>query len=135
MVTFVIHHGVKLRSSGAQLVPFQRYSTEREDEIEELRGYGEKFKLCTEVVPEKPKETPKPAEDVAPADPAEDLALMKGIVGKATATKLAALEIVTQSGLKAALADAEKKAKVTEAVGEKVVEKMDAFFSKGSDAK
>src|SRR4051812_30100704 len=98
MVSFEIHQGVKLNSTGKQLLPFTRYATDKEDEIKELRGLQEKFKLCTEFIPKEPEKKGKgktadagdQTATVAAAntvDSTDDISLVNG-VGAATENKL-----------------------------------------------
>lgn len=126
MVRFDILHGIRL-TGGKKLAPLSAYVTDDETELAELRKLEQSDGACKEFKPEPPKMGDDAA--VAPTDPAEDLALMKGIANKTVVAKLAEMDISTQSGLKAALVDKEKKAKLTEVLGEKAVEKMDAFFA------
>jgi hypothetical protein len=135
MPRFDMHHGVRLKG-GKKLAPLSFYVTDDEAELAELRAMstqklGKPDGVCTEYVPEKPKKQEKEEETVNATD---DITLVKG-AGKKAVEKLAREGVTTKSGLKAALADAGKKAKLVEALGETEVAKLAAFFEEEDKGK
>lgn len=134
MVTFKINHSMKLNCTNKNLLSFQLYATDNEQEIAELRELQAKFKACEEIVPEKKEKKESKGSGAGSGsqvpiantvDPTDDITLVKG-VGKKTAEKLAEAGITTKSGLKKAVT--EDREKVVAALDEMQVTNIEKFF-------
>lgn len=102
-----------LKTTGKLVMPKELLFPETDEQVEEIEVFV-KTGSCEEVV-SKPKATAD-APGAPPADPSDDLALVKG-VGKATLEKLVAKGITTKTQLGEAVLDPAREEEMKEVLG------------------